>query len=192
MRSVCQQQKTAQLEYLHQLLVPARLPRQHVRCRAVPEQATRSSLQELKTATQVKLVTGSDCQLAVSRYPMFTYNASSGGGTGAVQQLSGDKLQITFDASGLLIPALNWQTAAAFGIPIPPPLNIAIVPQQFEGVLNLATGQLDMQFAADFKFSVGSLYRPPSLKVQTTLSTEQSKGQIHQATGERLQTSKVK
>lgn len=49
---------------------------------------------------QVRLLTASDCQLAVSIYPMFAYNASSGGGTGSVQQLPGDKLQMTFNAEG--------------------------------------------------------------------------------------------
>jgi hypothetical protein len=32
----------------------------------------------------------------------------------------------------LLIPALNWRTARVLGLPIPPPLNIAIRPNKFE------------------------------------------------------------
>jgi hypothetical protein len=50
---------------------------------------------------QVKLITAADCQLAVSIYPKFAYNASSGGGTGTVQQLGDNKLQITFDTHGV-------------------------------------------------------------------------------------------
>jgi hypothetical protein len=51
---------------------------------------------------QVKLITAADCQLAVSIYPKFAYNASSGGGAGTVQQLGDNKLQITFDTDGEL------------------------------------------------------------------------------------------
>lgn len=36
----------------------------------------------------------------MSIYPKFAYNASSGGGTGTVQQLGDNKLQITFDTDG--------------------------------------------------------------------------------------------
>lgn len=32
----------------------------------------------------------------------------------------------------LYIPALNWRTASVLGLPIPPPLNIAIRPNKFE------------------------------------------------------------
>lgn len=49
---------------------------------------------------QVKLITAADCQLAVSIYPKFAYNASSGGGSGTVQQVDEDKLQIKFDTNG--------------------------------------------------------------------------------------------
>lgn len=146
----------------------------------------------MSSATKVKLITAADCELAVSIYPKFAYNASSGGGTGTVQQLGDNKLQITFDTDELLIPDLNWRTASVFGVPIPPPLNIAIRPNKFEGVLDLTTGQLDMNFSADFDFTVGSLYKAPSLKVATTLTTEHSAGQIHKADGQGLSNGQVK
>eukprot|EP00775_Hariotina_reticulata_P001609 gene1609-1949_t len=122
---------------------------------------------------------------------MFSYNAEGGGGTAAVQQLPGNKLKITFNAQELLIPALNWRTASVLGIPIPPPLNIDIKPKLFEGVLDLATGRMDMEFDASFDFSIGTLYRAPSLAVRTTLTTEHSAGQIHEADGQRLQDGSV-
>jgi hypothetical protein len=58
--------------------------------------------------------------------------------------------------------------------------------------LDLSTGQLELEFAADFNFTVGSLYAAPSLKVATTLTTERSAGQIHSANGQRLQGGAVK
>jgi hypothetical protein len=36
------------------------------------------------------------------------------------------------DAAELLIPDLNWRTASVLGLPLPPPLNIAIRPNKFE------------------------------------------------------------
>lgn len=41
-------------------------------------------------------------------------------------------LFLRFDTSSLLIPDLNYKTASIFGIPIPPPLNIAITPVRLE------------------------------------------------------------
>jgi hypothetical protein len=63
---------------------------------------------------------------------MFKYNAAGGGGSGTVQQLDGDLCRLTFDASTLAIPDLNYKTASVLGLPIPPPLNIAIVPSKLE------------------------------------------------------------
>lgn len=39
----------------------------------------------------------------------------------------------------LLIPALNWRTAKVLGLPIPPPLNIAIRPNKFEVSMGFAS-----------------------------------------------------
>eukprot|EP00878_Enallax_costatus_P030376 GHUV01033069.1.p1 GENE.GHUV01033069.1~~GHUV01033069.1.p1 ORF type:complete len:182 (+),score=42.69 GHUV01033069.1:117-662(+) len=155
-------------------------------------QAAAVGTADIRTATKVKLQTASDCELAVSVYPRFSYNAASGGGNGTVKQLGNNKLQITFDPAELYIPDLNWRTAKVFGIPIPPPLNIAVRPNHFEGVLCLATGQLDMEFSADFDFTVGGLYKAPSLQVATTLTTEHSEGQIHKADGQRYSNGQVK
>lgn len=53
---------------------------------------------------QVRLLTSSQCELAVSIYPRFKYNASGGGGCGNVQHLEGGRMQITFDAAGGVPP----------------------------------------------------------------------------------------
>ncbi len=78
---------------------------------------------------QVLLRTLSDCKLAVSVYPTFSYNAAGGGGSGSVSPGNDGLLRLTFDPSSLDIPAINYQHASILGVPIPPPLNIAIVPQ---------------------------------------------------------------
>lgn len=59
-------------------------------------------------------------------------------------------------------------------------------------MLDLTTGQMELEFSADFDFTVGTLYKAPSLKVATTLTSEHSAGQIHSADGQRLKDGQVK
>lgn len=61
-----------------------------------------------------------------------------------------------------------------------------------QGVLDLTTGQMDLEFSADFDFTIGSLYKAPSLKVSTTLTSEHSEGQMHKADGQRLKDGEIK
>jgi len=98
------------------------------------------------------------CQLAVSWYPIFDYKAGDGGGSGIVTNLGNGRLQLTFDPTRLNIPALNYKTASIFGIPIPPPLNIAIIPQRFEGTVDTNSGEMQLNFLARFEFTAGACF----------------------------------
>ncbi|KAI3435529.1 hypothetical protein D9Q98_001595 [Chlorella vulgaris] len=138
------------------------------------------------TWSHVLMNTLSGCELAVSLYPTFSYDASGGGGSGSVRQGDDGLLHLTFDVATLNIPPINSQHASIIGIPVPPPLNIAIVPQRLEGTLDPATGQLDLEFLASFEFTAGSLYRAAPLTVATTLTTEASQGDQLSGTGHRL------
>lgn len=100
---------------------------------------------------------------------------------------AGENLKVSFDTSGLVIPDLSYRTTSIIGVPMPPPLNIAISPQKLEGDINLATGQIDLMFESNFCFTVGGLYQAPPLVVRTVLTTESSSGEMRQATGKRLQ-----
>lgn len=51
--------------------------------------------------TQVLLSTLADCELAVSVYPTFSYNAAGGGGSGSVTERDDGLLNIRFDPSTL-------------------------------------------------------------------------------------------
>lgn len=75
---------------------------------------------------QVKLLTGADCELAVAFYPMFAYDASSGTGLGTLQPLDEGRVSMAFDPATIDIPALDFRTTKVLGLPIPPPLKIAI------------------------------------------------------------------
>jgi hypothetical protein len=69
---------------------------------------------------------------------------------------------------------------------------LLLLPLFGQGVLDLTTGKMELEFSADFDFTVGSLYKAPSLKVATTLTSEHSPGQIHKADGQRLKDGQVK
>ncbi len=85
------------------------------------------------SSPQVRLKTRADCELAVSFYPRFRYNAVGGGGWGTVTNLGDGKLHLNFDTSVLIIPDMSYRTATLMGLlPIPPPLNIAIKPRSLE------------------------------------------------------------
>lgn len=53
------------------------------------------------SALQVLLSTLADCELAVSVYPTFSYNAAGGGGSGSVTERDDGLLNIRFDPSTL-------------------------------------------------------------------------------------------
>lgn len=91
--------------------------------------AFRAPRDALPPRPQARIKTRSDCELAVSWYPRFSYDAGGGGGwTSDVQRLPDGRFSVAFDPMTLQIPDLNYTTARIFGIPIPPPLNIAILP----------------------------------------------------------------
>ena len=139
-----------------------------------------------KPFSKVVLNTLSDCQLAVSRYPTFAYNALGGGGLGRVVEDDGDVLVVCWDAESLKIPSIKSNTSSVLGIPIPPPLNISIVPRTLRGTINKLTGQTDLEFLATFEFTAGPLYKASPLIVQTNLTSETSSGELLSGKGQRL------
>lgn len=138
------------------------------------------------TVGDVVLSTLSDCSLAVSIYPTFSYNASGGGGRGRVVSQEGDILHVEFDASTLNIPPIDYASTKVIGIPIPPPLQIRIIPKELKGTVNRKTGETNLNFNALFQFDAGSLYHAKPLSVATTLSTEGSSGSLLRGSGARM------
>ena len=87
------------------------------------------SQEQSTTLSQVVLNTLSDCELAVSIYPTFSYDAGGGGGIGTVQEGPNGLLHVRFDPSSLNIPPVSTSTSSILGIPLPPPLKISIEPK---------------------------------------------------------------
>ncbi|PNH07645.1 hypothetical protein TSOC_005881 [Tetrabaena socialis] len=142
--------------------------------RVVVSTASASASTDLQQTqySRVRLKTRQDCELGVSFYPRFRYNALGGGGWGTVTDIGDGKLQLVFDASVLVIPDMSYRTAMLLGLlPIPPPLNIAIKPVSLEGILDTVTGEVNLNFESDFLFTAGPIYQPPGLKGLAALAT---------------------
>ncbi|CAN1267371.1 hypothetical protein LINPERPRIM_LOCUS12809 [Linum perenne] len=129
------------------------------------------------------------CKLGISRYPNFDYNAQGGTGTGTATITSSNSTNVSveFDLETLYIPPLTTETTRFLGLPLPPGLRIDIVPKSFGGRIAQDSGKVELEFVANFCFSVGrSLYEAPPLLVKTVLTTEESKGTVRSGKGERM------
>ncbi|KAL3681710.1 hypothetical protein R1sor_024666 [Riccia sorocarpa] len=134
----------------------------------------------------VQLLTLNGCGLGVARYPDFVYNAGGGGGSGVAQELSDGRTLLQFDPLKLKIPPVNTSTTTLLGLPMPPGLKIEIVPKSLEGYLERRTGKVELNFLANFYFTIGPIYRAPPLVVNTVLTTETVQGAIRGGKGKRL------
>jgi len=114
------------------------------------------------------------------------YNAEGGGGSGHAIQLPDGCWQVKFEASNINIPTVGYETTTLMGVPLPPPLRIDVIPETLEGIIDKASGKVEMRFQAQFFFSAGNLYRPPPLLVNTLLTTESAQGEIRGGQGSRL------
>ena len=126
----------------------------------------------------------------IGRYPPFRYDASSGGATGWLGDAAADGTQpLHFDPSSLVIPSLNWRTTRFLGLPLPPGISISIQPETLEGSLNARTGAVALTFKARFQAAITGFYRAPDLIVVTVLSSGESRGRRHSASGAALHSS---
>ncbi|GJM86416.1 hypothetical protein PR202_ga02271 [Eleusine coracana subsp. coracana] len=142
------------------------------------------------TLISVEFLTQDGCRLGIGRYPDFAYNARGGRGVGAGRGAeSGEDVGavlVDFDVATLYIPPMSGATTRFLGLPLPPFLKIDILPEALGGTINRTTGQVDLKFRSRFCFSVGSIYKAPPLFVDTTLTSEESRGAIRSGTGERM------
>lgn len=132
-------------------------------------------------------------KLGISRYPDFEYDPRGGFGSGTATKIddapesNGELLSVCFDVDTLYIPSLTSQTTKFLGLPLPPFLKIDIVPDVFQGTIDLQSGKVELEFTARFSFSAaGGMYRAPPLVVKTVLTTEESRGERKRGRGERM------
>jgi hypothetical protein len=133
----------------------------------------------------VRLRTTTGCSLAIGAYPRFRYDARGGGGDGHLAPPDGEgRRPLRFDTDTLHIPPMDGRSARFLGLPLPPGLSIAILPELLQGWLDPARGRLQLRFQARFQFSAAGLYRPPPLWVDTQLSSAAAPGPAHPHWGE--------
>jgi len=140
---------------------------------------------------ECELTTLMGCELVIGRYPRFLYNARGGSAVGEVQPGDAGQMNLHFPAEGTAIPALNGRTTRFLGLPLPPGLSVEIHPIRLNGRFEPATGEMQLQFCAHFRFQVGLgsdlRYSAPDLLVDTLLTTETIRSQRHHRQGRRLQ-----
>lgn len=124
------------------------------------------------TPTAVRLRTAAGCSLAIGAYPRFQYDASGGGGQGVLDasDTRGRRL-LQLPQDQLVIPPLNRRTARWLGLPLPPGLEVRILPEKLEGWLEPANGAVQLHFQAHFVFSAAGIYQAPPLWVDTLLTS---------------------
>ncbi|KAH7422697.1 hypothetical protein KP509_12G021000 [Ceratopteris richardii] len=137
-------------------------------------------------SSSIEIRTLRNCKLGIAMYPDFVYNADGGGGYGTSEKLSDGKFAVKFDTDELHIPAVEGKTTTFLGLPLPPFLCIQVVPKSLEGLIDRSTGKVELNFCADFLFSVGSLYKAPPLVVNALLTTETAAGRLRSGHGQRL------
>ncbi|XP_072955436.1 uncharacterized protein [Typha angustifolia] len=160
-------------------------------CWAYTNQSKQESIARTSPADyNVEFQTLESCKLGISRYPDFEYNAKGGLGSGTGRKEEGaetdDVVLVAFDFATLYIPPLTAATTKFLGLPLPPFLKIDIVPEFLQGSINRTSGKVDLQFRSKFWFSIGSIYKAPPLVVETTLTSEQSKGTTRSGSGQRM------
>jgi hypothetical protein len=137
--------------------------------------------------TSLQLLTEAGCGLAIGAYPRFRYDARGGGGRADLGPCDRPGWQaLAFDPAQLTIPALTGRSTRVLGLPLPPGLMISIQPEKLHGEWQPSSGEVQLDFAARFYFSIGSVYRAPGLMIETRLQSECVQGQRHQAQGQRV------
>ncbi len=113
-----------------------------------------------------------NCCLRIGLYPPFDYDATSGGGPAFVCLQEQARLKhLRFDSNTFLIPPLTWRNTRFLSLPIPPGLKIEMLMDKLEGTLDVATGELSLNFESRFVFSIFSIFSFPNLLVKTSLVT---------------------
>jgi len=133
------------------------------------------------------LQTQAGCGLVIGRYPRFGYDAKGGGGTAQMGPSDAEGWQaLLFDPASLLIPDLNGRTTRFLGLPLPPGVAIAVLPEQLQGRWQQASGAVQLRFRSRFRFKLAGQQAAPDLLVDTQLVTAAVQGQRHRAQGRPL------
>jgi len=81
------------------------------------------------------------CQLGISIYPTFSYNASGGGGVASATQSAEfpSRVDIVFDPKAVSIPDVTYSTAKVGGVPLLPMFRIRVQPESLQVIITSPT-----------------------------------------------------
>ena len=131
---------------------------------------------------QLKSLEG--CRLKIGSYPPFSYNAYGGGGKGTlIPSKKNNILYLSFSSKAFSIPPLTSQTTKFLSLPLPPGLKIEMRMDKLEGTIDKNSGEILFKFESKFVFSIANIIKFPDLLIQTTLTTGEVKGKLHQGKG---------
>ncbi len=132
----------------------------------------------------MKLESLKGCKLFIGRYPGFNYNATGGGGSSVKSIHTKDQKEIIyFNPEQFSIPPLYWKTTSFLGLPLPPGIRINVIPNKLICTLDSKGKKLELDFEANFQFSLAGFINAPDLVVKTILNTGTASGEIHSAKG---------
>jgi len=158
-----------------------------IRCEPYGASCGSRILLRSSTVDLLELKTEVGCGLAIGRYPRFGYDARGGGGRAQLGPVEASGWQaLVFTPGSLVIPDLNGRTTRFLGLPLPPGLAIAVLPEQLEGRWQRATGAVQLRFRSRFRFKVAGQQAAPDLVVDTQLVTAAVQGRRHRAQGRPL------
>ena len=133
-------------------------------------------------------MTASRPTLGVSAWPDFDYDASGATTLGVVDLPDPNhptRLRLKFDVSSFQGPSVNSKTTKIFGIPLPPGVNIDIVPISLHGWLDQSTGDCELDFDAEFRGWIfgETVVALPAMTIRSPLTTGEAKGMRRRAFG---------
>ena len=114
----------------------------------------------MSVAGHATISTQRGCKLRIARYPTFTYNPTTGGGSGQLVGPPTDGRQhVRFDTAVLNIPTVSWRNTRIAGFAPILGASIAIKPTKLEGYVEQQTGRVQLTFCCQFNLSVFGFYK---------------------------------
>ena len=124
------------------------------------------------------------CRLAIGAYPHFVYDARGGGGEAVLSETNeSTKKSIRFCPKSFQIPSLTWKNTKFLGLPLPPGIRIHISMHKLEGNINQSSGEISLNFEANFNLEIFSIFKFPNLIVKSLLNTGKVKTNYYQSEG---------
>ncbi len=117
-----------------------------------------------------------NCKLGIGSYPIFTYNATGGGGKATATKERDDRnYKLTFESNRFSIPDMTSKNTRILKLPIPPGCRIKMAMKSLTGYIDSQSGDLTLNFESRFTFILFNNYYFPELYVNTVLSTNSVK-----------------